>query len=49
MGASGIEQAAEISVLANNYMESRLLNIRGITKSHPRILGPIMEMTRYII
>ena len=49
MGASGIEQAAEISVLANNYMESRLLKIRGITKSHPNIKGPRMEMTRYSI
>jgi glycine dehydrogenase subunit 2 len=49
MGASGIEEAAEISVLANNYMESRLLKIRGITKSHPNISGPRMEMTRYSI
>ena len=49
MGASGIEEAAEISVLANNYMESRLLKIRGITKSHPNIKGPRMEMTRYSI
>ncbi len=49
MGASGIEEAAEISVLANNYMESRLLKIPGITKSHPKIDGPRMEMTRYSI
>lgn len=49
MGATGIEEAAEISVLANNYMESRLLKIRGVTKSHPNINGPRMEMTRYSI
>ena len=49
MGATGIEEAAEISVLANNYMESRLLKIRGVTKSHPDINGPRMEMTRYSI
>jgi len=49
MGADGIEEAAEISVLANNYMESRLLKIRGITKSHPNISGFRMEMTRYSI
>ncbi|MBO67709.1 MAG: glycine dehydrogenase subunit 2 [Acidiferrobacteraceae bacterium] len=47
MGAVGIERAAEISVIANNYMESRLLKIRGVTKSHPTINGPRMEMTRY--
>ena len=47
MGANGIKEAAEISVLANNYMESRLLKIRGITKSHPNISGYRMEMTRY--
>ena len=49
MGSAGIEEAAEISVLANNYMESRLLRIPGITKSHPTISGPRMEMTRYSI
>ena len=30
-------------------MESRLLKIRGVTKSHPDINGPRMEMTRYSI
>ena len=49
MGAQGIEEAAEISVLANNYMEKRLLKIKGITKSNSHILGPRMEMTRYSI
>ena len=49
MGATGIEEAAEISVIANNYMEKRLLKIPGITKSHAGIDGPRMEMTRYSI
>jgi len=34
-------------VLANNYMEKRLLAIRGVTKSHPHLTAPRMEMTRY--
>ena len=49
MGAQGIDEASDISVLANNYMEQRLLNIRGVTKSHPHLSGPRMEMTRYSI
>jgi glycine dehydrogenase subunit 2 len=47
MGAEGINEASDISVLANNYMEKGLLAIRGVTKSHPGIGGPRMEMTRY--
>src|SRR5262249_11337244 len=47
MGAEGIAHAADISVLANNYMEKRLLEIRGVTKSHPRLTAPRLEMTRY--
>jgi glycine dehydrogenase subunit 2 len=47
MGAEGIKQAADISVLANNYMEKRLLAIRGVTKSHPHLTAPRLEMTRY--
>jgi len=47
MGADGIERAADISVLANNYMEKRLLAVRGVTKSHPHLTAPRMEMTRY--
>jgi glycine dehydrogenase subunit 2 len=47
MGAEGIKEAADLSVLANNYMEKGLLAIRGVTKSHPDIGGPRMEMTRY--
>ena len=47
MGAEGIAEAAEISVLANNYMEKELLKIRGVTRSHPDIDGWRMEMTRF--
>ena len=28
-------------------MEARLLAIRGVTKSHPQLTGPRLEMTRY--
>jgi glycine dehydrogenase subunit 2 len=47
MGADGISQAADISVLMNNYMEKELLKIRGVTRSHPEIDGWRLEMTRY--
>jgi glycine dehydrogenase subunit 2 len=47
MGAEGIRDAADLSVLANNYMEGRLLAIRGITKSLPGRGEPRLEMTRY--
>ena len=47
MGADGIDEASDISVLVSNYMEKQLLKIRGITKSHPTIDGPRMEMTRF--
>jgi glycine dehydrogenase subunit 2 len=47
MGAAGIEEASDVSVLLNNYMEQRLLSIRGVTKSHPHLTAPRLEMTRY--
>lgn len=47
MGADGIRQASDISVLANNYMEKGLLAIRGVTRSHPGQTAPRLEMTRY--
>src|SRR5581483_8065257 len=46
MGAEGIRKAADLSVLANNYMEKRLLEIRGVTRSHPQLRVPRLEMTR---
>jgi glycine cleavage system P protein (glycine dehydrogenase) subunit 2 len=47
MGAEGIHQASDLSVLANNYMEKGLLAIRGVTKSQPHLTAPRLEMTRY--
>ncbi len=47
MGADGIAEASDISVLMNNYMEKKLLEIRGITRSHPDIRGWRLEMTRF--
>ncbi len=47
MGFEGLSEAADISVILNNYMEPRLLAIRGITRSHPDIPGWRLEMTRY--
>jgi glycine dehydrogenase subunit 2 len=36
MGADGIREAADLSVIGNNYMEKRLLEIDGVGKSHPK-------------
>jgi glycine dehydrogenase subunit 2 len=47
MGAEGISEASDLSVIANNYMEERLLAIRGVVKSHPDQTQHRMEMTRY--
>jgi glycine dehydrogenase subunit 2 len=47
MGGDGIREAADLSVLANNYMESRLLAIPGITKSFEHLTKRRLEMTRF--
>ena len=47
MGAEGICEASDISVLANNYMEKKLLEIRGVSKSQPHLSKRRLEMTRY--
>ncbi|WP_426169514.1 aminomethyl-transferring glycine dehydrogenase subunit GcvPB [Sandarakinorhabdus sp. DWP1-3-1] len=47
MGAEGLRAAADISVILNNYMEKRLLRIRGVSRSHPDQPGWRLEMTRY--
>jgi glycine dehydrogenase subunit 2 len=47
MGIEGLSEAADISVILNNYMERELLKIRGVTRSHPDIDGWRLEMTRY--
>ncbi|MDE0368006.1 MAG: aminomethyl-transferring glycine dehydrogenase subunit GcvPB [Gammaproteobacteria bacterium] len=47
MGADGLAEAADLSVLANNYMEKKLLGIRGVSRSHPEDESWRMEMTRF--
>ncbi len=47
MGAEGIAEASDLSVLANNYMEAALLKIPGVTRSHAEQTSRRMEMTRY--
>jgi glycine dehydrogenase subunit 2 len=47
MGGDGVLAAADLSVLANNYMETRLLAIPGVTKSYPHLTKHRLEMTRY--
>jgi glycine dehydrogenase subunit 2 len=47
MGAEGISEASDLSVLSSNYMDARLRRIPGVTRSHPSIPGPRMEMSRY--
>jgi glycine dehydrogenase subunit 2 len=47
MGAAGMSEASDISVILNNYMEKRLLGIRGVTRSNPDAPGWRLEMTRY--
>jgi glycine dehydrogenase subunit 2 len=47
VGAEGMAQVSDLSVLANNYMEKGLLAIRGVTRSHPDATSPRLEMTRY--
>ena len=47
MGAEGIREACDISVLANNYMEKRLMAIPGISRSNPDVHKRRLEMTRY--
>jgi glycine dehydrogenase subunit 2 len=47
MGAEGIAAAADLSVLANNYMTQELMKIRGVTCSHAHVEAWRMEMTRF--
>ncbi|MCY3538676.1 MAG: aminomethyl-transferring glycine dehydrogenase subunit GcvPB [bacterium] len=47
LGAAGVKEAADLSLLANNYMETRLLQIPGVTKGLPHLDKHRMEMTRY--
>jgi glycine dehydrogenase subunit 2 len=47
MGGDGIRTAADLSVIANNYMEQRLLALPGVTKAYPHLTKRRLEMTRY--
>ena len=47
MGAEGLRDAADLSVLALNYMDRRLMQVRGVTRAHPHLDAPRLEMTRY--
>ncbi|WJY21144.1 hypothetical protein QTA57_15380 [Fontisubflavum oceani] len=47
MGAEGLREAADISVLANNYMDKRLGELPGVSRSNPHIDVWRMEMTRH--
>ena len=47
MGGDGIREAADISVLANNYMEAWLLALPGVTKSFGHLTKRRLEMTRF--
>lgn len=47
MGAAGLAEASDMSVILNNYMEKRLLAIPGVSRSHPDQIGWRLEMTRY--
>jgi len=47
MGTDGLRMASDLSVLANNYMEKRLMALPGVTMSFPDKAMPRLEMTRY--
>ena len=47
MGAEGIDEASDLSVLANNYMDKKLGEIRGLSRSNPNVRKWRMEMTRW--
>jgi glycine dehydrogenase subunit 2 len=47
MGAEGINEASDLSVLANNYMDTRLGRIEGLARSNPNVKSWRMEMTRW--
>lgn len=47
MGAEGINEGSDLSVLANNYMDKKIGEIRGVEKSHPGLTQWRMEMTRW--
>lgn len=49
MGLEGLREAADLSVLANNYMDHRLSKVRGVSRSNPDVKDWRMEMTRHSV
>ncbi len=49
MGAEGLRTAADVSVLANNYMDKRLSEVKGVSRSNLDVTAPRMEMTRHSV
>jgi glycine dehydrogenase subunit 2 len=47
MGRDGIDEASDISVLSNNYMDHKLAKIKGLSRSNPSLSNYRMEMTRW--
>ena len=47
LGAEGIRDAADLSVLANNYMDKRMAQVRGVERTNPGVTAPRLEMTRW--
>jgi glycine dehydrogenase subunit 2 len=47
MGVEGINEASDLSVLANNYMDKKLGAIKGLSRSNPDVRKWRMEMTRW--
>ncbi|MDA8310508.1 MAG: aminomethyl-transferring glycine dehydrogenase subunit GcvPB [Actinomycetota bacterium] len=47
MGADGIGEASDLSVLVSNYIDARLRSVRGVTRSNPEVGTHRLEMCRY--
>jgi glycine dehydrogenase subunit 2 len=47
MGAEGIVEACNLSVIGNNYLEKMLMEIPGVSRSFEKIKKKRLEMTRF--
>jgi glycine dehydrogenase subunit 2 len=47
MGAEGINEASDLSILANNYIDKKLSAIKGLNRSNPAVAAARLEMTRW--
>ena len=47
MAAEGSDEASDLPVLANNDMDRKLMEVRGVTRSNPGIDAWRLEMTRF--